>query len=290
MLQNLNQPVVAANGLPFITKPRPSANQRAKTLTLVLLGTAGLVLAVGGVAAFLLYSQIDRTQVLVSSLQVQEGDSDQIAKRYQTTLQSYNDAVNKLQTLDATLPPKQYIPTLLQQLQVLAQTTHLTVISVKPGMPSSETAKAVTPAPAAAAGPAAPTPKASAPPYETQPIDIMVSGTYSQVMTFIYSLPTFPKVLALEGVTLSPKSATGSSGANAGPLLTANLLINAYVFDESSTSVPTSTTPTQVLGSFTAARQSADQLTDQIGSPKTPNSYPGSMSGTVATQQAGSDK
>jgi Tfp pilus assembly protein PilO len=241
MFKNLNQAVPAANGLPFIVKPRPTFDQRSKNVTTALLSVAGVVFAVGAGLGYLLFSQIAIARNSVVNLQAQAGSSSQIARRYQSTLADYNTTTSQIAFLEGPIPQNQYVPTLLQQLQVLAQTTGLQVMSVKPGPLASLTQKAA--APVAAAVPAsgdatagaasASNAKAVAPPYDTLPVQLTVTGTYRQIMQFIYGLPRFPKILCLKSLNLSPKGLSAGSmgtGAVAEPALNAVFSIDAYVF------------------------------------------------------------
>ena len=101
-------------------------------LTRVLLGVAGLILVGGGGVIALLNNQIRGLQAVVQAKEAQVGSNEQVAQRYQTTLDSYNDTTRKLQFLETSVTTKSYVPTLLQQLQALAAANRLTVQAVRP--------------------------------------------------------------------------------------------------------------------------------------------------------------
>jgi Tfp pilus assembly protein PilO len=267
MLKDLNQASPAIGALSFAAKPIPTAQQRSKSIMTILLLIAVVVFAIGAGIGYLLLSQIGEAQNKVLNLQAQEGTSLQIAKRYQTTLQSYDDTSSKLQFLETSVAPNQYIPTLLQQLQTLAQTTHLQVISIKPGPLASSVKKpavVAVPAPTSAGAQATgtgPTKTPAAPPYDTQPFQLTVNGTFPQIMSFIYALPHFPKIMTLKTMTLSPKGATGAAAKTiVQPTLNATLAIDAYVFDsnaQTAASAPVVTVDSSPISSNTG-RSGAD--------------------------------
>jgi hypothetical protein len=248
MFKNLNQTAVAANGLPFIAKPRLSINERSKTITTTLLGIAGAVFVIGAGIAYLLLNQISVAQTRVINLQAQAGSSAQIAHRYHSTVDDYNTTTAQLAFLEPPSDQNKYVPTLLQQLQVLAQTTGLQVLSVQPGAIEAPAAKAASgtssaavpgtssATPAASAAPAASTTStkaAAAPSYQTLPVALQVSGTYRQIMKFVYALPKFPKILCLKRISLAPGGSQGAApgkSTSSEPVLAASLSLEAYVF------------------------------------------------------------
>jgi Tfp pilus assembly protein PilO len=298
MYKNLSASVAASNGTPFIIRPGQTALDRSKQMSMALLGTFGLIFAVGAGLAYLLFSQISRSETDVMNLQAQAGSSAQITKRYESTMQSYNDTVGKLSFLEASVAANQYVPTLLQQLQTLAQAAHLQVTSFKPGPLASTTVKPATanPAPAAGASGAAANPakpaKVAAPPYDTLPVQLTVTGTFREVMTFIYSLPRFPKILCLTGVSLTPASGPAPTGklVSTEPNLTASLKINAYIFGPSNSAVA-ATPAAPALGSFSAAHSSINDIEGQINAAKPVDGAPvASANGPAAASTPGPSK
>jgi Tfp pilus assembly protein PilO len=275
MFKNLNEASPTQNVLPSVIGGRPSAIQRAKSVTTTLFAVAGIVFAIGGGIAYLMYSQICQAQSRVADLQGQEGSSAQITKRYQTTLDNFNDTRSQLQYLEASVSQRQFVPTLVQQLETLAQKTNLQVTSIKPGPLASLAFKPAPPVQSATLG-IAPA-KPAAPPYDTQPVVLEISGNYRQIMTFIYDLPHFPKILCLRGVTLSPKGMApqAANGTIPEPVLSANLSIDTYVFDPGAAVTPTAPGLT-APGSFTTARSAVDDVNNSITGQKTASDAPGS--------------
>ena len=113
---------------------------------MVLAGGAGLILLGGGGLILGLNSQITSLQTVAQQKEAEVGSSEQIAKRYQTTLDSYNETQSRIKFLEASVSPKSYVPTLLGQLQSLAAATHLTVMAVRPAPPPPTAAPVAKPA------------------------------------------------------------------------------------------------------------------------------------------------
>lgn len=226
--------------------PAPTAKRLSpKKMTLALLGGAGVILLSGGTTAYLLHSKIAEQQAVAATKEAQVGSDQQIASRYQTTLETYTDTVKRVQFLESSVSAKSYVPTLLTQLQGLAAATHLTVTAVRPAPPAAAAAPvAVAPAPAAgdAAGVAAAR-KPAPPPYDTLDISVDVTGTYTDTVAFLYGLTRFPKIISVAGTQMHPESAMNATGAPTTPSVTTNLKLTAYMFkDDAPSSTPAAPT------------------------------------------------
>jgi Tfp pilus assembly protein PilO len=273
MFKNLSQAVLAGGGRPLATPIRRTGNQRSRAVIQMLCGIAGLVLLIGAGICYLLMTSINHSEVRVANLQAEAGSSKQVTMRFASTQANYDDTASQLSFLESSVSQNQFVPTLLQQLQTLAESTNLQVQSVKPGilasMQAKPTASPAASAPASTApaasntGPQLIAVKQSPPAYDTQPISLQVNGTYPEIMAFIYDLPKFPKILSLQSIALHPAAgpATAKKDASIVPVVQATLLINAYVFDASSnTAAPVAATPAP--GTITAARNAES---DAIG-------------------------
>lgn len=146
---------------------------------------------------------------------------------------------DQLAHLENALSTKDYVPTLLVQLQKLAADTHNQITSVKPiPAPPPPPPPVNTPAGGTTANGAAPDSKAAADPkaaatpaepaYDKYQVELSIQGTYQNVMTFLLKLTTFPKIVGVEKfqVTSQPSKA-GEPG-----LVTANLTFTAYILKE----------------------------------------------------------
>lgn len=212
----------------------PNAVPPAKRLMMALMGGAGLILLGGGGALVGLNSHLTALQTIVRQKQTEVDGSEGIAKRYVSTQAAYTETQGRIQYLEASVSPKSYVPTLLGQLQTLAATTHLNVVSVRP------TAIAP-PAPPASARPAAGGDASSTgevkkapppPPYDTLNVDLDVTGTYADTTAFLYSLTRFPKIISVTAVQMHPNAATDKTSPYAAPTVTTSLKLIAFMFHE----------------------------------------------------------
>ena len=216
-----------------------SAAQSAKRMMMILMGGAGLVLLGGGGILLGLNSHLTSLQTMAQQKETEVGGSEQITKRYETTLDSYNQTQSRIQYLEASVSPKSYVPTLLGQLQTLAATTHLNVTAVRPAL-----APPTPPAPprSTSADGAAPADLKKAPPppaYDTVNIDVDVTGTYADTALFLYSLTRFPKIISVTGVQMHPGNIPAGSSPYASPSLSTNLKLVAFMLHDDGTETQT---------------------------------------------------
>ena len=258
MSKNLN----FKSSVTLIAKEGTSPIERARQFTKALALLAVAVLVVGGSGIFLLSTRIQNANKEAARREAEAGSSQQIASRYQTTLDTYDETAGQLQFLEASVTQKEFVPTLLQQLQGLGESTQLTVTSVRPGPIVS-----ATPTPPATprlegGSDSAPAKKAAPLPYDIQPIAISATGTYPQLMRFVYSLPRFPKILSLQSVTLHPGAADKTDGVKAAKdatSITADIVLNAYVFNADAAPGPDA----PKMGSISDLRRSQDDVVTQ---------------------------
>ena len=208
----------------------------AKRLIPILLGGAGLVLLGGGGVLVGLNSKLTSLQTSAQQKDAEVSSSQQIAHRYQATLDTYTQTQAHIQYLETSVSDKSYVPTLLAQLQGLAAQTHLSMSAVRPTLPPP--AAAPVPAPAAGAdGAAVGTKKAPPPPpYDTLDVGVDVSGSYADTSMFLYSLTRFPKIISVDSVEMHPAATTPG-----GPQVVAtSLKLTAFMFHDA----PDGTQPT----------------------------------------------
>ena len=219
-------------------------------VTHVLIIVAGLTLALGVALFFMMNARIGDLQKNARDKEAKVGSSEQIARRYETTLATYNATKARAQFLETSVSAKSYVPTLLQQLQGLAAQTHLTVDAVRPGPITVP----VTAKPAASGdGSAAPsseatTKKAPPPPYDTLGIDVDVTGSYAGTVAFLYGLTRFPKIISVDAAQITPGPGPAAGGARSS-LLSTKMHLTAFVFHDSTAPVPAASPSAAVAGS-----------------------------------------
>ena len=232
------------------SSPAASAPPSMGRVMQILLGIAGLALIIGGIIIALMNAQISDFQKTAADKASKVGNSEQIAQRYQATLTTYNAMSARAQYLETSVSAKSYVPTLLQQLQGLAQQTHLTVNAVRPG------AITAPPLPVKAAssgdnasGNAAPVAEKKAPPvpYDTLGIDVDVTGSYADTVAFLYGLTRFPKIISVAGVQLKPGAAAAAAPAPGAapttPQVMTSLHLTAFVFHDETPATSSSAAP-----------------------------------------------
>jgi|WetSurMetagenome_2_1015567.scaffolds.fasta_scaffold294997_2 Tfp pilus assembly protein PilO len=158
-------------------------------------------------------------------------------------LETENDTLaQKVAVLEPNLPTDAYIPTFLAQIQSLATATdnHLTSIKPKPKRIAPKTAA---PPPAgdtgesSAEGAAAtqntsPNPPAMVSPYDEMDIELGFNGTYLSTLEFFQRLRAFPKMIAINEISLKPSTNLREIGAVSDPVLNVTLQLTAVIAKE----------------------------------------------------------
>jgi Tfp pilus assembly protein PilO len=250
----------------------------------VMAGVAGLLLIVGGCGFYFISAQIQAANKNEADKQAEVGSSEQIAQRYDATVTAYNESCGQLRYLENQVAPNAFVPTLLPQMQKLAESFGCSVQSIRPGaLQAGPTAGAATPAattPATAASTTASAAAAAPPEYQTMPVQMAVTGTYPQLMRLIYSLTRFPKVIALNSIALHPGAPSGGPSTAPADNVSASLAMTAYLFPQDDSQLPavTQQAPTETkLGSITANHQIEQDVVSQgtpsaaTGAPMTPS-------------------
>lgn len=202
-----------------------------KRFVQMLLGVAVLVLIAGGAVIYLMNAQMQSLSAAVANKESQVGTSEQIAQRYEQTQAAYEVVAAQTKTLEASVSPQSYVPTLLKQVQALATQTHLAVNSFRPGEITAPTPP--TGSKSADGDKDTAKKKAPPPPYDTMDINLAVSGTYADTAAFLYGLTTFPKIISVASVQMAP-GGTAASQKGGSPILTTNLHLTAFVFHSES--------------------------------------------------------
>lgn len=206
-------------------------SKAAKRLIPILFGGAGLVLLGGAGILVGLNSKLTTLQTSVQQKDAEVNSSEQIAHRYQTTLDSYNETQTHIKYLETSVSDRSYVPTLLAQMQALAAQTHLSVAAIRP---TASAPVAPTPTPAADSGgvSTASTKKVAPPPYDTLDVAVDVAGSYADTNTFLYDLTRFPKIVSVSSIQMHP----GPPLTPGGPMvITTNLKLTAFMFHDADT-------------------------------------------------------
>jgi Tfp pilus assembly protein PilO len=231
----------------------PNTGNSTKHLVQALIITAVAILLVGGALIALLNTNVAKLQSVADNKQAQVGSSEQVARRYDLTLSSYKDTIDHLKYLETSVTTTSYVPTMLEQIQALAQTTHLKVLSIRPSAIVSAAPKKAAAAADSSSSSSSGSSSSStgatasaskkAPPYDTVNITLDISGTFSETAAFLYDLTRFPKIVAVTSATLHPDSNGGDATPNplGSPAIHSTLQVVAYLFHDDTTpaSLPT---------------------------------------------------
>ena len=208
--------------------------------------------------------------VLVQGEQGKIESDEKIEARRSRTQLEFDGEQNKIKFLETTVSQKEYIPTLLKQMESLGKSVNLTVDSIRPALEESPVKKPEVKDPAKTADtPAPPAPKAGQRewPYDKEHVDMQVRGSYWNVAKLLYRLNEFPKILAVEGITMQPSDAKGS----AEPQLNVQLKLTGFIFPNDGKPNPASV----VAGTVPNTAQTTT-MADGKSVPVPPTGIPGS--------------
>ncbi|MEP0766863.1 MAG: type 4a pilus biogenesis protein PilO [Fimbriimonadia bacterium] len=131
--------------------------------------------------------------------------------------------------LELNLPTRDYVPTMLRELEAMGHASGLRITGVRP-VPKKEKPKAVDGEKDKAA-PGAPKDdskkKEERKPYEEMDFDIQATGQYMQILKFLEMVSGFPKIIAVRSVSIN---ATPNPRDVGPPKLTATFGVRAYIF------------------------------------------------------------
>jgi len=195
--------------------------------SLLCLGVVAILLLL--VCSFAYWNLAGRHGVLNKQIVQKEqklSSSEAIMRRLYAVEQDYTDAQTKLGALEQGVSTKAYVPTLLRQIEELGKSVNMRVVGVRPK-------------PAAATPPPPPTSSEDKKtvvvkkpePYDRLDIDVEVKGKYADVMRFLHKITSFPKIIAVNSVQISPEG--GQKEELVSPLLSVRLGTTAFILKES---------------------------------------------------------
>lgn len=127
-----------------------------------------------------------------------------IADQREALERDYAARQERIQAIEAKLPAAREIPTLLRQMQAVAQESGVKLVLLRPGaLETPTTAPAGPAAPPAAGQPPAGQPAAQPPPYRLFRLELAFEGTYDTVLAFLRRLENFPRFIAVTQFTLT---------------------------------------------------------------------------------------
>jgi len=190
---------------------RKAPNVRVIGITMVALTVAGL-----GLCAYQ-YSALSDVSAKAESLAKEVQEQASIAKRAEDTASRLERTAARLAHLELSVSQAAYIPTMLSELEKTGRQAGLAVLGVRPieaPKPSSKDGKE--------------SPKKRKP-YQELDIEVKGRGPYRAALNFLKALQSFPRIVAVRSLTLSPKSQAGAN-ADLKPELDFTITIRTFVF------------------------------------------------------------
>ena len=189
---------------------------------------AVFLLVIGGFAYWDLAGKHGLLSKQITGKEQRLANSEQITRRLFAVEQDYMNAQAKLGALEHGVSTRSYVPTLLRQIEVLGGSVNMRVVGVRPRIvveapppPASSTdekgVKKIV--------------RAKPDPYNKLDIDIEVKGKYADVMRFVYKITSFPKIIAVNSMQMTP--AGGQREELASPVLSVRLWTTAFILKES---------------------------------------------------------
>jgi Tfp pilus assembly protein PilO len=151
----------------------------------------------------------------------------------------YSRLQARLSVLEPGLPNSAYMPTFLRQIERLATETNNRIVMIRPkAKPATGRSAAVTmnnetgevvkeePKAAGSTGKAGKESDKTKLPYDYSSIELKIEGTYTTILSFLKELQQFPKMIAVNDISFSPKQ---SGSLMQSPELVATMDLTAVV-------------------------------------------------------------
>lgn len=230
-------------------------NLRASSRGVMAMIILAVVIFFGCVLAYM--AAAGKLRAMATELSNKDGqvnNARQIASTLEDSRATYVDTRAQIQYLESSVSTQAYVPTLLKQLEHLGKSVKMKVYSVRP-QPVANTPAPVRKMSSGAqasegnvegasqqqAGPGGAQENAAAKPYDELKIELELEGSYMSTLEFLYGLTSFPKIVAVDSVDLSP---AGATLAFKSPSLTVHMWITAYVLkDEGPVKEPDTSSP-----------------------------------------------
>jgi Tfp pilus assembly protein PilO len=202
-----------------------------KPAVYIALTAASLV--VGGGLTYWQWGTMQDLSSKAQAARVEVGSRVELERQLKQAQEELLAAAADLQHLESTVTTVEYIPTMLQDLQKTGESCHLDILGVRP-MPVVEKPKKVND------GDEEPEEKIQRKPYQELDVEVKSKGSFSQLMTFLKKLETFPKIVGVRSLNLSPKVGLDAKSLDA---IEATIRVRVYVFPAKKNSAPGNASP-----------------------------------------------
>jgi Tfp pilus assembly protein PilO len=210
---------------------RPGFTIKPSKQSCIALGALTGLMVLSSIGLYVWRSQeIAKIEAIVEQKHQEVANGEQIARRLTQVEADYAGMSSQLRYLETSVTEGQYVPTLLKQMEGMAKSTNLQVNGVRPTLepappPPSDKEKL----------------KEYKPwPYDKLHVEMDVKGSYWSVAKLLYRLTEFPKIMAVESVSITPQ--TAQTGYN--PSLNVKMKLTGFIFkNENKTSGPNGSDP-----------------------------------------------
>ncbi len=179
---------------------------------------------VGGGTTLWAHGASKATEAKYEDLVKQVPEESLLKKEVTESEATVADYRQQLQHLEEAVPRMAYVPTLLTELENLGKAHSITVTGVRP-VADNKVAKPSDDKKSVQGKKA----------YQEMLIDISGRGTFDNVMEMVDALKSFPKILAVQTVSLQPRKDANQPAGQANktaPVLDATVRIKAYLFPD----------------------------------------------------------
>lgn len=197
----------------------------ARLLSLGLLIT--LVGSVGSI--YLPFSFLQEAQRQWTARQQQLQQARQAPQQLRLLQLQYENAMRELRFLEQGVSQAAYIPTMLKQIEQLAQQLGLKIVGIRPQQNNSSSASTQTQQ--NQSNSQTNTQQLPKKAYEDQIIEINLQGRFWSLMSFLKQMDEFPKILAVQ--TLSAQTKIKPEQEVTNPELEIRMTVKAFIFSQS---------------------------------------------------------
>jgi len=229
------KPTAPNPATPTATTEGGGFSLRPSKQTVIILGVLiGVVLAsTAGLFALSASKNAERDAVIKTKTQ-QVNDSSVIAKQLGAKEDEYNRVKSRIGRLETSVSEGDYVPTLMKQLENLAKTNSLRIVSQSQSFEPA---------------PEPPTDKEArktfvSQPYDKEKINLVVKGHYNDLSRFLYRLTEFPKILSVDTLDIKPQGTDEGQS----PILSVTIDMTGYLFKPEESAAPAAEESTPTVG------------------------------------------
>ena len=200
----------------------------------MLIGLACSAVLVLVTCGFVYCNRAGKLNVLRREQMAKQGqldNSQKIADRLPAARREFLDAQAKLSFLEQGVSSKVYVPTFLRQLEELGKKNNLKVIGIRPKPEEIKPVPSARPAGQSKDNKDAKLAKVKPPsePYDKLNLDIEIKGKYWNVVNLMYDITSFPKIMAVNDIQISP---IGEPTLSASPALSVKFNATAFILKQ----------------------------------------------------------